>query len=182
MTDAPLDFTLNTARLTLRQMTPDDAPDFRRMVCLPSVGRMLFVFPPDWTVEAARAWIPDWIYRGALKLRLAIEDPSGRFIGTVGAVDMDGRVQLFYFIDPDHAGHGYVSEAARAFLTWLFARFDIDMVHADAFIDNPASARVLEKLGFEYMGQGMGSSAARLEDCAISLYRLTRNRFESTLS
>ncbi len=145
MTNAPLDLTLNTARLTLRQMTPDDAPEFRRMVCIPSVGRMLFAFPPDWTVEAARAWIPDWVYRGDLKLRLAIEDPSGRFIGTVGAVDMD-------------------------------------VVHADAFIDNPASARVLEKLGFEYMGQGMGSSAARLEDCAISLYRLTRNRFESTLS
>ena len=45
-----------TPRLILRQMGPDDAADLRRIVTQPAVGRMLFLFPTDWTEAAAARW------------------------------------------------------------------------------------------------------------------------------
>ena len=47
------------------------------------------------------------------------------------------------------------------------------------FTDNPASARVLKKLGFVAVGEGLGESAARVDAYPIILYRLRRDDYES---
>lgn len=168
-----------TPRLILRQMGPDDAADLRRIVTQPAVGRMLFLFPADWTEAAAARFIDDWQFRGTARLRLAICDRTGRFLGSVGAVDRAAKVELFYFLDPAVAGHGYATEAMQGFIGFLFDRFGMDALYADVFIDNPGSERVLRKLGFDYQGQGMGTSAARLEAFPVSLYRLSATQFRA---
>ena len=67
----------------------------------------------------------------------------------------------------------------HAFLAWLFVQFDLAEIHADVFTDNPTSAHILTKLGFQKAGEALGTSAARLEPAPISLYRLSKQRFES---
>lgn len=180
---AGLDLPLRAARLTLRQMRGADAPALRRIVTLPDVGRMLFAFPPDWTETGARSFVDDWQYRpGSTRFRLAIDDGAGALIGTVGAwaEGAAARVpQVFYFLDPAHAGRGLATEAMTAFVAALFTAFDIDALGADVFADNPRSARVLAKLGFGATGLDTGTSAARLEPAPIVLYRLTRSNWKA---
>ncbi|MHC0055009.1 GNAT family N-acetyltransferase [Actibacterium sp. D379-3] len=179
--DAAWDIPIATPRLTLRAMTHADAADLCRIVTIPTVGRMLFVFPPDWTEPAARDFIDAWAWRGDLRLRLAVCDAQGRFIGSVGVARHEA-VEVFYFLDPACAGQGYATEAMQAFLAFLFARFDPPEITAGVFIDNPASSHVLGKLGFQPSGDGMAASAARLEPAPVSLYRLSKTRFESLTS
>lgn len=171
--------TLRTPRLTLRQMGRDDAPALRQIVTQPDVGRMLFLFPPGWTIDAAEAFIDDWQFRGEPRLRLAICDDQGQFLGSVGAALINDRIELFYFLDPAAAGHGYATEAMRGFIGFLFDRFDQDALYADVFTDNPGSEHVLCKLGFDRTGAGMGVSAARLEPFPVSHYRLTQHQFRA---
>jgi len=61
------------------------------------------------------------------------------------------EVELGYWIAPQHWGCGYATEAARAVLE-VACMLGHTRVNASHFLDNPASGRVLEKLGFEPTG------------------------------
>ncbi len=164
---------VQTPRLVLRQMLERDAFDLCRIVTTPAVGRMLFLFPLTWVVADAEEFIRHWTYRGERPFRLAIAEATGRFIGTVG-VFTGPEPAIFYFLDPAFAGRGYATEAVAAFAAWLFQTFDLPALTADVFNDNPASKRVLTRLGFVETGTGTGTSAARLEPAPITFYRLDR--------
>ncbi|MGR3501086.1 GNAT family N-acetyltransferase [Pseudaestuariivita sp.] len=168
---------LNTRRLTLRAMADADAAAVRAIVTQDSVGRMLFKFPPDWTVEAARAFIEETQPRGALPFRLGVYH-DGHLVGSVG-VDEGAEPDVFYFLDPAVQGRGFGREAMVAFCAALFDAFDVTALTADVFTDNPASDHILRSIGFERTGTGTATSAARLEPAPVWLYRLTRASLEA---
>jgi RimJ/RimL family protein N-acetyltransferase len=75
---------------------------------------------------------------------------TGELVGDVILIwrsAADRTVEIGYVVHPDHAGHGYASEAARALLGIAFD--DLGMHRVVARIDerNPASAAVLRKIG-----------------------------------
>ena len=86
---------------------------------------------------------------------------------------------LMYFIEQAHWGQGLATEACRMVLDYTFVQFAPSQIDADVFVDNPASARVLEKLGFDRVGDGIGKSAARVDDAPVILYRLRGVDYES---
>ncbi len=171
---------VRTKRLVLRNMVAADAEALCRIVTHPEVGPMLLRFPPDWTPGAAREFIHETRFRDMLPFRLGVAwaDAPARLIGSVG-VHVGDEPDIFYFIGPADAGRGAGREAMVGFLSFLFARFQPVALRADVFDDNPASKKILSALGFEPAGRGMGRSAARLEPAPISLYRLSKARFES---
>ncbi|NJM83439.1 MAG: GNAT family N-acetyltransferase, partial [Tabrizicola sp.] len=119
-----------------------------------------------------RDWIRHSLWRGAPGFRLGVWLRQGPLIGTVG---LGGDpVSCAYVIDPAHAGQGHATEAMAAFLDDAFTRFDLTAMVADHFTDNPASGRVLAKLGFVETGHGLGKSAARALPEPNVHYRLTR--------
>ena len=79
-----------------------------------------------------------------------------------------------YAYDPAYWGNGYATEAQAALLRWAFDRFDLAETTADHFHDNPASGRVLEKLGFRKTREGVGQSRARAEPEPVVEYLLKR--------
>lgn len=166
---------IRTERLTLDLMRQDDAEALHATVTIPEVGRNLMVFPPWWTVDAARAFIPLAGDLSRPHYRLAIR-LSGRMIGCVGfGAPTGGAAGLAYWLHPDSAGHGFATEAARAALADMFRRFpEVDMVHAGVFTDNPASARVLQKLGFRRTGESVRRSDGRRDPAPMWDYRLDR--------
>ncbi|MFC7704939.1 GNAT family N-acetyltransferase [Plastorhodobacter daqingensis] len=166
-----------TDRLLLRPMVADDAGDLRRIVTRPEVGRMLFVFPPDWTLAAAGAFIEATAFHGAPPFRLAITR-AGRFIGSIG-VGAGDEPSIFYFLDPVEAGQRLGAEAVHGFVDALFRHYPMPALGAEVFQDNPASARLLERIGFRKTGAATHSSAARVEPAAIWLYRLTRKEYKA---
>ena len=96
--------------------------------------------------------------------RLVLERASdGAFLGwcALNGWNPDHRsASLGYCLAQDAWGQGYATEAARALLEWAFEALPLNRVQAEADTRNPASARVLEKLGFRLEG-------TLREDCIV---------------
>ncbi len=167
-------FTLYTPRLTLRPLVESDAEAFAALT-IPEVARNLGRVPADMTADEVRADLPRRRWRGLPGFTLAIER-DGRLIGMVGFGG--DPLSLGYFLGRDDWGRGYMTEALSAFLPELFDRFPMNRIVADHFADNPASGRVLQKMGFEKTGEEMGISKARLEPAPLITYAVTRDTFK----
>lgn len=73
-------------------------------------------------------------------------------LGAKGQPDAHGDLEIGYGLNPEAWGQGYATEAVRALVAVLLARPGVRRVTAQTATSNPASARVLEKLGFERVG------------------------------
>ncbi|MFY9610594.1 MAG: GNAT family protein [Blastocatellia bacterium] len=101
----------------------------------------------------------DWIRKASSDLPMtsfAIE-VDGLAVGGIGLVlqaDIFRRsAEIGYWLGEDYWGRGIVSEAVEAFTEWSFATFDLCRIYAGVFEWNLASARVLEKAGYEFEGR-----------------------------
>ncbi len=59
---------------------------------------------------------------------------------------------LGYFVDKDHEGHGYVTEACRALIRWAFEQWGAQRLSSGCNELNLRSRRVLERCGFVQEG------------------------------
>ena len=168
---------IRTARLVLRPLTDDDAAALSAMG-VPQVARMMSTVGAPWSLDEVRDWIAKSRWRGCPGFRLGICLADGTLVGSAG---LGGEpLGCNYFLDPAHWGKGYSTEAMEALLADAFARFGLTMIEAEAFLDNPASLRVLDKLGFNAVADGIGTSQARLEPAPIRLYRLTNPSLQAS--
>jgi ribosomal-protein-alanine N-acetyltransferase len=68
--------------------------------------------------------------------------------GLVGRYDGIGEVEIGYGLAPEYEGRGYMTEAVRALIAWAFESPACQAVIAPHVLrSNPASSRVLEKVG-----------------------------------
>lgn len=65
-----------------------------------------------------------------------------------GPADAEGTVEVGYGIQPVHRGRGYMAEALQEAVTWALSHPQVSAVLAETEGSNPASHRVLEKVGF----------------------------------
>lgn len=149
--------TLRTERLTLRPFTDEDAEDLFRLHS--DAETMKYWDSPPWTdrdqarrfLDRSREAPTDW-----KKLNLAVDLASQeRFLGwcTFANWDRDFRTgELGYCFLPENWGHGYATEASEALLDWAFDTLDLNRVQSEVDTRNPASSKVLEKLGFTLEG------------------------------
>lgn len=173
MTETPI---LTTERLILRPLTQADAPDLSRIGGHSDVAPMLMAVTMPWPEAAVRVWIGTQPEGDPSHQRFGIcLKKNGTLIGTI-RYGGSPEPSVGYFIDANLHGQGYASEALCAVLEFARVRFDPPIIVADHFADNPASGRVLEKLGFERVGQGMGESAARATTAPIHIYQLTTRK------
>lgn len=158
-------------QLVLDGLTPADAPRFAEIVRHPEVGRMLFIFGPDYSTADAAALIARQSNPASRPLRLAIRRAHGApMIGTIG-VGEGAAPDIFYFLDPAEAGQGVMRTALDLFLPFVARQFGLGTLGAKVFTDNPASAHLLEAQGFAREGLGEVHSAARTAPAPVWLYR-----------
>jgi ribosomal-protein-alanine N-acetyltransferase len=113
-------------------------------------------FPHPFTVADARAWLA---IRGAdtgNPHNFAIEFEGGA-IGGIG-IEFFRDVHRFtaeigYWLGEPFWGRGFATIALRAVTGYAFAAFDLERIQATVYEWNPASARVLEKAGYEFEGR-----------------------------
>lgn len=159
-----------TPRLTLRPLTPADAPALSALAGDPGVARMLVDIPQPFDEAEARRWLrPLWG-----ELRLGVEQ-GGRLIGGVTYFCRTAGVgSLGYWLGGEHWGQGYATEAAAALLRHGFGAERMQRFGSGHFIDNPASGRVLQKLGFKFWGNAKVWCHARGEFVDSAHYTLER--------
>jgi RimJ/RimL family protein N-acetyltransferase len=149
---------IRSERLFLRPGWPEEWSDLLALIDDHDVVRNLARAPWPYTVEHARAFAQDQGFAqdktGGRDKRLlpnffiTLPGAEGaRLIGSVGLSLMDGEVSLGYWIGRAFWGNGYATEAAQAVLRLARALGHEHLV-ASHFVDNPASGRVLRKLGF----------------------------------
>jgi len=83
-----------------------------------------------------------------------IEKKDGTRIGMAGYLTVQPYrvVEIGYWLLPKEKGQGYGSEVAKMMVDYLFLSKDIERVQATMHIENRASQRVLEKVGFTREG------------------------------
>ena len=87
---------------------------------------------------------------------LMIERASGTVVGDVGFTGTpaaDGSAEIGYSVVPSRRRRGYATEAVRALLAWASAQREVAAVVAGCDRDNIPSIRLLERLGFERIGE-----------------------------
>ncbi len=169
---------LHTERLYLR--LPELADSDRLTDLLDhEVVINLAVVPADYKAQDAMVWINTCRTNFADKtgFNLLVCKPETGVIGTVGVRhEGSGRWTLGYWLGAAFWGNGYATEAAAALLNWLADSHQVAAITANHFLDNPASGRVLEKLGLRPNGQVKQSSVARGGDHPAMSYVLEPDR------
>ncbi len=146
-----------TERLLLRPAWPEDAAALAAALADARVARMLARVPHPYTLDdaVARTLEP----RAGHEPRFLIDSLEGGtpvLIGGIGIADRDGEgPQFHYWLTPAAWGCGYATEAGRAVIGMARHALPIDRLGAWHFADNPASGRVLRKLGFRPTGSVM---------------------------
>ena len=156
---------LHTARLLLRPLRPADAAAVAALVNDWDVVRMTGSLPFPYRIGDAHRFIERAGKRGPLEFAVCTD----RLIGCVGA----GH-GLAYVLGRAHWGRGYATEAAVAALDAYFAEPTNRSLYASAFLDNPASGRVLDKLGFVPIRQTFKPCKARGHDWLV--FEMTLDR------
>jgi len=167
-------FVVQTPRLTLSDFGSDDWRIARAEWGVPQIARMMSTVRAPWSEDQVRHWIDSRRFRGEPGFGTAVRTKAGDLIGTVG---FDGApASIGYLFGLKHWGQGYATEAIGGFVRAIFDRFaQVASIDASVMDDNPASARVLTKLGFRTAGCGECNSHARLEPVPNTLYRVDRN-------
>lgn len=140
-------------RLLLRPVWPEDWSLVLEAIADEAVVKNLASAPWPYSEKDARAFTA-----------LPIEPRFPRFLITracdaalLGCIGIDRSdafadgVELGYWIARSHWGRGYATEAGRAVLC-IAHTLGYRRIEAMHFLDNPASGRVLEKLGFRPTG------------------------------
>lgn len=159
ITPAPpvADTRLKTKRLVLRPVTLEDAGIINRYINDPRIYENVATISPGQRLKDTRRWIETLVprRRANLLLNFAIT-LDGIFIGEIGLSrkSVSEPYSLGYWMAPLYWGHGYATEAGRAVLSHLTQSWGENRFRAGYLKDNPASGRVLEKLGFQKTDDG----------------------------
>jgi [ribosomal protein S5]-alanine N-acetyltransferase len=152
---SPAGDAITTPRLLLRPTSLGDDERFVEIQSNWNVARMLRL--ADWppTEAAMRGWLSEHEIdrRAGAAFRFAVV-LEGRVVGCADIDEIsDGRGELGYWLDEAVWGRGVASEAARALMDWGFRRLGLLGLDSGCASDNPASAAILARLGFERCGE-----------------------------
>ena len=144
-----------TDRLLLRPGWAEDAPALFSAICDEGIVRNLASAPWPYRMDDANAFLS--AQRGSesptfLIFRRTLGAPQ--LVGTIGlARHADGETELGYWIARPFWGLGYATEAGDAVVAIARDALRLTKLTAGHFVDNPASGRVLEKIGFRDLGR-----------------------------
>lgn len=163
-----------TPRLLLRPGFPEDAPALAMAIADRAIVRNLAVVPWPYGLRDAEAFLAR-PRDPVLPSLLIFQRTSGapQLVGSCGlGRRASGAIELGYWITRPFWGQGIATEACAALID-IARTLGLEQLEASHFLDNPASARVLEKLGFQQLGiVAPRMSCARGEEIPARLMRL----------
>lgn len=149
---------LETERLILRPFSMEDASDVQRLAGTWQVAATTAAIPHPYPDGAAEQWIArhapsfeeGWLVVYAVTMR-----EGGKLLGAVSLLDVQhnhARAELGYWIAFEHWGNGYCTEAVSRLIQYAHNKLSISRIVARCLERNPASARVMEKVGLTKEG------------------------------
>jgi len=148
--------TFKTERLSARPMQPSDALRVTQLFQDKELAWNLARAPWPYTLADAENWLKlaeqQWQTDSEYPFAVIKDDT---LIGSCGLMQIDKTENIWeigYWIGKPYWGQGYVTEAAKGLLGWAEREKSITRLVSGHIFDNPASGKVLTKLGFEHAG------------------------------
>jgi [ribosomal protein S5]-alanine N-acetyltransferase len=171
---------LETSRLTLRPPEYSDAPRLAELIGDFDVSRNLATAPYPYGLTDAHEYVTRATAaraRGEGFVFSVLYKADEAFLGACGLHLHEGIFELGYWIGKPYWGMGVATEAAGKVVSFAFNSLKAEELTAGWFQDNPASGRVLEKLGFVATGTKLHPCRARGGVFASNRMALTREGF-----
>jgi [ribosomal protein S5]-alanine N-acetyltransferase len=166
---------IETSRLHLRQLTPDDLdelhPIFSDMEVVKYLKTGEDVSRED-TEEALRSIIRHWKQRGFGRWGAVLKE-TGKLIGYGGLRNLYGTPELVYLLAKPYWGMGLATEIGKACLKWGFEHQRFERIVAVTRHEHAASRRVMEKIGMVY------ERDETFHDINVVLYSISRSTHQS---
>jgi RimJ/RimL family protein N-acetyltransferase len=151
--------TLETARLSLRKLAESDAAQVARLAGHREIAHTTISIPHPYSEPQALEWIRkmngqmsnpgDIVFAATLR-------GNSELIGTVGlrAINSEhSHAEMGFWIGVPYWRQGFATEAAAAVLRYAFENLRLNRVFAHHMVRNPASGRVLQKIGMKPEGR-----------------------------
>lgn len=150
--------TLRTERLILGAFAPGEAPELARLAGAREIADTTVTIPHPYELSDAEQFIAlqrDGVEEGHELVFAIHRQADGQLVGCVSLRDVDPvhlQAELGYWIGVPYWSQGYATEAARAVVTLGFEQLGLNRIYAHHMARNPASGRVLERLGMRREG------------------------------
>ncbi|MCI2068757.1 MAG: GNAT family N-acetyltransferase [Bacilli bacterium] len=146
---------IKTPRLVLRPFKKTDLNDFYEYASVKDVGEAAG-WPHHKSKEESAEILNSFIFdpdESGIVLK-----ETGKLIGSIGlhqysdAKDFPDRksIEIGYVLSKDYWGHGYMTEACKALIDYLFTKKDYQMIFICHYLGNNRSERVIVKCGLTY--------------------------------
>jgi len=148
---------LATERLMLRRWRREDIPALLPLIGAREVAATTLRIPHPYTAEDADKFLEYcdgvWQKREGARFGIFLRDGE-RLCGGAGLHGMGEHchAELGYWIGVPFWGQGICTEAAREVVRFGFSELKLHRIHSGLFSNNPASGRVLRKIGFRHEG------------------------------
>lgn len=149
---------LQTKGLLLRQFALADADDVQRFAGDRDVASTTSNIPHPYLDGMAEQWIGNHQkeFEAGTQITFAIvKSDENNLVGAIGLSSIDHEhevAEIGYWIAKPFWGLGYCTEAGRAVLQFGFTELGLHRIYARHFKRNPASGRVMQKMGMIYEG------------------------------
>ncbi len=149
---------LETARLILRPFALTDAPDVERLAGAPEVADTTLNLPHPYEISDAEQWISGQAARfasGSNVTYAITRREDGLLLGAISLMEISARhrrAELGYWLGVPFWNQGYMTEAAAALIGYGFNQLNLHKITAAHFTRNPASGRVMQKIGMVHEG------------------------------
>ena len=149
---------LKTERLVLGALRHDDAPELERLCGAREIADTTISIPHPYGRADAERFIAHQVEAWARgdELVLAVRPrQEDRLVGCVSLREIDRvhcQAELGYWIGVPYWGQGYATEAAQAIVGYGLETLGLNRIYAHHMARNPASGRVLERVGMQREG------------------------------
>ncbi len=149
---------LESPRLRLRPLGPDDAEPITALLQDRTIAHWTNSIPWPYSIDDARAFLAiraEADERGDSFVWGIEERSAGALTGTIGFHDVHfdrGRAELGYWIGEPFRNRGYTTEAARRVISWGFEIAGFERIQATYMPGNDASASVMRNIGMQPEG------------------------------
>jgi len=167
---------LETERLLLRPPRAADISHFVPLLSDFDVAKNLSVIPHPYTEDNACAFIVavahSWRTKAEFVFAILRKKPPA-FMGICG-LHPARNWEFGYWLGKPFWGQGYATEAAGRLVAYAFDDLGAEYLNAGWYYDNPASGRVLQKLGLRPNGEEQRKCIAR--GCQVLCHLVTLDR------
>lgn len=152
------EFEFTTERLIIREYRRSDLDDYIAVTSQPEIYETTYGIPKNYTKKYGKRYFR--LIRENIRNMRAFEfgmflRENGRYLGNVGLINISilhNHADISYYIDKNFKNMGFTTEAAREMLNFAFLNMGFEKISGICMCTNPASRRVMEKIGMIHEG------------------------------